>query len=354
MTATLPTPVSLASPQLHVCPLACLPLAWQLGLYSPWPPVKEWVWRIVSSHFVLGEVSNGPWKHGSHLSPHWLWRMGTCLHCGSDGPRPLFAGAEWDVQLPKRRAGLLILSHYSWVNSSYIIEYVTLAIKPWVIQIIWTPQSECVLLYTLFPPPIIQLHLHLTLGFVEKFQFYCCCNGNYSLGTEWSVQIKFCVMFLWLLILWNHKYEYTKYQNGPSSVFSIYSSVSAISVEVEKTNAAKKQFILFMFQPSFLSVSQYVSSIAKIKFWLFFLFFFMMKSFIINTTCMRIWPSKPETCFRELDMKLTLFFSQNVYCVFFAFWRMVTDWFLTLHLYSCELSNLGKEAPLAPLIVCAC
>ena len=75
-------------------------------------------WRIVSSHFVLGEVSDGLWKDGSHLSPYWLWRMATCLHSCSDGPRPLFAGAEWDMQLPKRRAGLrfpLPPSHYTLI-----------------------------------------------------------------------------------------------------------------------------------------------------------------------------------------------------------------------------------------------
>lgn len=36
-------------------------------------------WRIMSSHFVLGEVSTGLWKDGFHLSPRWLWRMATCV-----------------------------------------------------------------------------------------------------------------------------------------------------------------------------------------------------------------------------------------------------------------------------------
>lgn len=53
------------------------------------PSQRVGFWRIVSSHFVLGEVSNGPWKDGSHLSPHWLWPMVTCLQYGSDGPRPV-------------------------------------------------------------------------------------------------------------------------------------------------------------------------------------------------------------------------------------------------------------------------
>lgn len=43
------------------------------------PSQRVGFWRIVSSHFVLGEVSNGPWKDGSHLSPRWLWPMVTCL-----------------------------------------------------------------------------------------------------------------------------------------------------------------------------------------------------------------------------------------------------------------------------------
>lgn len=98
--------VCLNSPCFHMCPLARLPLAEQLRYHSPLPPFKEGGWHIVSSHFVLGVVSNGLWKDGSHLSPCCLWRMATCLHFCSDGPRPLFAGAEWDVQLPKRRAGL--------------------------------------------------------------------------------------------------------------------------------------------------------------------------------------------------------------------------------------------------------
>lgn len=80
------------------------PLAWQLCLSSLWPSVKEQGWRIVSSHFVLGEVSDGPWKDGSHLSPRWLWWMVTCLRGGSGGPRPPCTGAEWDAQLPKRTA----------------------------------------------------------------------------------------------------------------------------------------------------------------------------------------------------------------------------------------------------------
>lgn len=52
------------------------------------PSQRVGFWRIVSSHFVLGEVSNGPWKDGSHLSPCWLWPMVTYLQYGSDGPRP--------------------------------------------------------------------------------------------------------------------------------------------------------------------------------------------------------------------------------------------------------------------------
>lgn len=29
------------------------------------------------------------------------------------------------------------------------------------------------------------MHSDRTLGFVNKFQFYCCCTGKYSLGAEW-------------------------------------------------------------------------------------------------------------------------------------------------------------------------
>lgn len=101
----LPISVCLDSPCFHMCPVARLPLAEQLWFRSPWPPFKEAGWHIVSSHFVLGVVSNGLWKDGSHLSPYCIWRMATCLHFCSDGPRPLFASAEWNVQLPKRRAG---------------------------------------------------------------------------------------------------------------------------------------------------------------------------------------------------------------------------------------------------------
>lgn len=110
----------------HVCARAHLPVARQLWLYSPWPAFKDGGWRIVSSHFVLGEVSNGLWKDGSHLSEVGLWRMATCLHCGSDGWRPLCAGAEWDMQLPKRRAVLhtipppVAVTHCSFLLPDYI------------------------------------------------------------------------------------------------------------------------------------------------------------------------------------------------------------------------------------------
>lgn len=96
------------SPCFHVWPFARLPLAQQLQLCSSWPAFKEGrgAWRIMSSHFVLGEVSTGLWKDGFHLSPCWLWRMATYLCCVCDGPRPVSPSAEWNLQLPKRRAGL--------------------------------------------------------------------------------------------------------------------------------------------------------------------------------------------------------------------------------------------------------
>lgn len=108
----------LTSTCFHVWPLACLPLAQQLQLYSSWPPFKEGgldaLCQVILS---LGKSAPGYGKMAF-----------TCLHAGSDGWLPICVASltaqglcflvlseTYSCPNEEQTSGLLSPSHYVYL-----------------------------------------------------------------------------------------------------------------------------------------------------------------------------------------------------------------------------------------------
>lgn len=112
---------------------------------------------------------------------------------------------------------------------------------------------------------------------------------------------------------------------------------------------------MFIFEPSFpVVILQYVCSLSENVMFQSCCFFLMIKSFVINRSVLALGHIKQKQQFKGLNVsrKICRFQKAHCFCLF-AFKHTVCNWILISWFILGEQNNLGKEAPLAPLIVCA-